>query len=76
MLDKIRLMAAGKLHPDLHQNLGRGMDLWLCRLLGVDYEEFRAQVLSGASGQEALAWAREHGLSRPDNIEADEGRTL
>jgi hypothetical protein len=66
MLDKIRLMDAGKLHPDLHQNLGRGMDLWLCQFLGVDYEELKSKVLSGASDQEALAWAREHGLSRTD----------
>jgi hypothetical protein len=65
MLDKIRLMEAGKLHPDLHQNLGRGMDLWLCQFLGVDYEELKLKVLSGASDDEALAWAREHGVSRP-----------
>ena len=26
MLDKMRLKAAGELHPDLHQNLGIGFD--------------------------------------------------
>jgi len=66
MLDKIRLMEDGALHPDLHQNLGRGMDLWICQFLGVDYNALKEQVLAGASDEEALAWAREHGVTRPD----------
>jgi hypothetical protein len=27
MLDKIRLKAAGELHPDLHENIGIGFDM-------------------------------------------------
>jgi hypothetical protein len=66
MCDKIRKMEAGTLHPDFHGNLGIGMDLWICQFLGVDYQDLKAKVLSGASDEEALAWAREMGVSRPD----------
>jgi hypothetical protein len=66
MCDKIRKMDAGTLHPDFHGNLGIGMDLWICQFLGVDYEELKARVLAGASDEEALAWARENGVTRPD----------
>ena len=66
LLDKIRLMHAGTLHPDLHANLGLGMDLWTCQFLGVDYNDLKAQVLAGATDEDALAWARENGVTRPD----------
>ena len=63
---KIRLFAAGDLHPDLHANLGRFMDLWTCQFLGVDYDDLKAQVLAGADDAQALAWARKNGIQRPD----------
>lgn len=66
MLEKIRLMHAGILHPDLHANLGRAMDLWTCQFLGVEYQELRAQVIAGATDENILCWAREHGITRPD----------
>jgi len=66
LLDKVRLRHAGTLHPDLHGNLGLGMDLWTCQFLGVDYHDLKAQVLAGASNEDVLAWARENGLTRPD----------
>ncbi len=66
MLDKMRLMHAGTLHPDLHANLGLAMDLWTCQFLGVDYHELKTQVLAGASDEDALVWARKHGVTRAD----------
>jgi len=66
LLDKVRLHHGGKLHPDYHANLGIGRDLWTCQFLGVDYNDLKAQVLAGASDDNALAWARENGITRPD----------
>ncbi|MDA7881535.1 DUF5069 domain-containing protein [Akkermansiaceae bacterium] len=66
LLDKIRLMEAGTLHPDFHGNLGRGMDLWTCQFLGVEYNDLRAQVIAGATDDDALAWIKDQGLTRPD----------
>ena len=37
MLDKIRLMQSGELHPDLHQNLGGGFDKRCVDFLHVSY---------------------------------------
>ena len=66
LLDKIRLMEAGTLPEDFHANLGRGMDLWTCQFLGVEYNDLRAQVIAGATDDDALAWIKENGLTRPD----------
>ena len=63
---KLRLHAAGKLHPQYHGNLGGGMDLWTCQFLGVDYAALAEQVRAGKSDEEALAWAQANGMSRPD----------
>jgi len=64
MCEKIRLFAAGRLSPDLHENLGKAMDLWTCQFLGIAYEDLRRQVLAGATDQQALAWARQNGIQR------------
>lgn len=66
LCEKVRLFAAGDLHPELHANLGKGMDLWICQFLGVEYEELKKTILGGASDEEALAWAGQNGLDRPD----------
>ncbi len=66
LLDKARLHHGGKLHPDYHANLGIGMDLWTCQFLGVDYTDLAAQVIAGATDEDALAWAQENGTTRPD----------
>ncbi len=70
LCEKARLMETGTLHPDFHGNLGLGMDLWICQFLGVDYQDLKAQILAGASDEDALAWAREHGIQRPDYEQA------
>lgn len=67
---KVRLMHARTLHPELHGNLGLGMDLWICQFLGVDYNDLKAQILAGATDEQALAWARENGVTRPDYEQA------
>ncbi len=66
LCDKIRLHATGKLEEDYHDNLGAGMDLWTCQFLGVDYSKLADLIKHGASDTEALTWARENGLQRPD----------
>ncbi|MFC7335587.1 DUF5069 domain-containing protein [Haloferula chungangensis] len=67
LCDKIRLHAEGKLGEDYHANLGAGMDLWICQFLGVDYAELSEIVLAGADDHQALAWARENGVQRPEH---------
>jgi gluconokinase len=64
LCEKVRLMDAGKLHPDLHANLGKAMDLWTCQFLGVDYAELVEQIREGLSDAEAFTWTREHGTAR------------
>jgi hypothetical protein len=66
LCDKIRKHHAGILHPEFHANLGLGMDLWTCQFLGVDYNDLKAQVIAGATDEDALNWARENGVTRPD----------
>ena len=57
MLDKMRLKAAGELHPDLHQNLGIGFDKRCVDFLGVSYEELAQRVLEGLDDSAALEWS-------------------
>ncbi len=66
LFDKIRLHHAGKLHPDYHENLGKGFDLWTCQFLGVSYEELSEQIIANSNDEEVLQWAREHGAKRSD----------
>ena len=66
MCDKIRKHLAGTLHPEFHTNLGLGMDLWTYQFLGVDYHDLKARILAGATDENALRWARENGVTRPD----------
>lgn len=61
MLDKIRKHARGELREDFHANLGKGMDGRLCNFLHVDYAALKAQVLAGASDEQALAWCQAQG---------------
>ena len=70
LCDKIRLMQQGTLHPDFHNNLGKGFDLWTCQFLGVDYTDLRAQVESGLTDEETLAWAEKNGVQREDFVKA------
>jgi len=70
MAEKIRLMAAGELHPDLHANLGKGFDGYCVDFLGVQYDELRAKVLGGLDDVQALEWCFENG-KRPTQHEIE-----
>ena len=64
MVDKIRLMAAGDLHPDLQENLGTGFDQRTVKFLGVEYADLKTRVLEGGSDDEVLEWCFQKG-TRP-----------
>ena len=66
MADKIRLLASGELHTDLHANLGTGFDLRCTNFLGVIYEPLRANIEKGMSDKEALEWCFENGRKPSD----------
>lgn len=65
MVQKIRLHQQGRLWEELHQNLGKAMDRWMCGFLHLNYDELKARVLDGGSDEELLQWCQEHG--RPLN---------
>lgn len=66
MADKIRLLASGELHTDLHANLGTGFDLRCTNFLGVIYQPLRANIEKGMSDEAALQWCFENGRKPSD----------
>ena len=67
MLDKIRLLAAGKLPADYQANLGKGFDSRCVSFLRVNYDELKARTLVGdLSDEQLLAWAEQRGGARTD----------
>ena len=66
MVDKIRLMAAGDLHPDLQENLGTGFDQRAVNFLGLDYPSLKNRVLEGGSDDEVLEWCFQKGTRPTD----------
>ena len=66
MCSKIRLHAAGKLPPDYDDMLGDGFDGRTCRYLSVQYEDVKAQVLSGKTDVEVLDWCLANGRRLTD----------
>ena len=66
MVDKIRLMAAGELHPDLQENLGTGFDQRAVNFLGLDYPSLKNRVLEGGSDDEVLEWCFQKGTRPTD----------
>lgn len=69
MLDKIRLHAQGRLHPDFINNLGKAFDDRCCQYLGVSYERLRDWVLTNpmASDELAFQWAQSQGRNLSAN---------
>ncbi len=63
LVDKARLMAAGRLPADYHAALGRGFDRRVCDALRVPYAELAAEAVSrpDASDEALLAWAESRG---------------
>jgi len=57
-LDKIRLHLAGKLHPEYHENFGKGSDaLWL-KAAGVTHEQMIEVVRPTLTDGEVCDWVR------------------
>ncbi len=71
MLDKIRLMAAGRLPPDYHRNYGLavGLDGQLCGFLNVTFVEVEARVREGGADADIVEWVFARGL-RPSRTQA------
>lgn len=61
MVEKIRLMEAGDLHPDLHANLGKGFDERCTNFLHVSYPALREQVAAGLDDDALLQWCFKNG---------------
>lgn len=70
MLDKIRLMQAGKLPQDYHRNYGLsvGLDGMLCGFLNIKFEAVEARVKEGLTDEEIAGWIFSHGL-RPNRMQ-------
>src|SRR5689334_20186068 len=66
MCSKIRLRAEGGLPDGYHEMLGQGFDGRTCRYLEVNYEDVKAQVLSGKSDQAVLEWCLTNGRQLTD----------
>lgn len=66
MVEKIRLMESGELHPDLHANLGKGFDERCVDFLGVKYGDLRDQIAGGLNDQQALEWCFANGTKPTD----------
>ncbi|MEJ6572041.1 MAG: DUF5069 domain-containing protein [Akkermansiaceae bacterium] len=70
LCSKIRLQQSGKLDPEFHPNMGKGMDLWTCQLLHIDYDALRQLVIDGATDEQALEWCWKNG-TRPNEHELE-----
>lgn len=70
MIDKIRLMQAGKLPPDYHRNYGLalGLDGQLCGMLNVPFKDIEARVREGGTEAEIAEWVFSRGL-RPNRVQ-------
>lgn len=58
-LDKIRKHAAGLLHPEYHEYLGKGFDGRLCHFLGIGYDALKARTLEGGTDAEVWQWIQQ-----------------
>jgi hypothetical protein len=68
MLDKIRVHKRGELPAAYQPNLGKGFDSKCCAFLHIDYNDAVKRVNEGATDDEMLEWAFEHGR-RPSEKE-------
>jgi hypothetical protein len=70
MIDKIRLMQAGRLPEDYHRNYGLsvGLDGQLCGFLGVEFKDVEARVRDGGTDAEIAEWIFCRGL-RPNRTQ-------
>jgi hypothetical protein len=59
-VDKIRLRLAGKLHPDYHDNLGKGFDGTWLKAAGLTHEQMVEVVKNSITDGEVCDWIRTH----------------
>ncbi len=64
MLDKIRLNLKGELDTSYLPRLGKGLDGFLCRFVGVQYDQVATLVEEGKNDAEIVAWCEENGVRR------------
>jgi hypothetical protein len=71
MIDKIRLMQAGKLPEHYHRNYGLsvGLDGQLCGFLNVKFADLETKVKAGGSDADIAEWIFSTGL-RPNRTQA------
>lgn len=69
-IDKIRLHLAGKLHPDYHENLGKGFDGSWLKAAGLTHEQFAAVVKNTVTDGEVYDWVRLNVKRTPAEKEA------
>ncbi|HUG09568.1 MAG TPA: DUF5069 domain-containing protein [Opitutaceae bacterium] len=71
MIDKIRLMQAGRLPQDFHANYGLsvGLDGHLCGFLNVPFKDLETRVAEGGTDDEIVEWIFSRGL-RPNKMQA------
>jgi gluconokinase len=69
LVSKIRLHAAGQLHADFVNNLGKAFDDRCCQYLGIKYDDLRVWVLQNpaVTQDEVLAWAEATGRKLSTN---------
>src|SRR5262245_9683295 len=68
MLDKARLLAAGKLGPDFVPWVGKGFDGRCLRFLRIEYAALLARLREPGTDEEILEWCFRHGR-RPSEEE-------
>jgi gluconokinase len=66
MLDKIRLLLAGKLPDEYRPNVGGGFDGFCCRFLWIEHPALVERVKAGGTDDEILAWAFQQGRKPSD----------
>lgn len=64
-IDKIRLHLAGKLHPDYHDNLGKGFDGFWLQSAGVTHEQMVEVVKKTITDGEVYDWVHQHVKKSP-----------
>ncbi len=60
-IDKLRYKATNELRPDFYELMGKGFDARIMGYLELDYAQFAAHVLTGASDEQCWEYCVQHG---------------
>lgn len=69
-IDKIRLHLAARLHPDYHDNLGKGFDGRWLQAAGVTHAQMIHVVKNSITDGQVCDWVRQHVKKSPEEKEA------